>query len=327
MKYAFRIAFVMILLALCIVGADVLGVGSSDEPIQLSITEQDNLSTLSQQLAENNIVISKHLFKLFYQWNTHSSVIHPGTITVHKQDSYQEIADTIQKPLADTVTITIPEGFEVYAIASRLQKNELIQSEEEFYSALEQFSFETNQGKKISGDEVSGFLFPDTYSISQKATPTEIIQIMTDNFKQKWTDAYQKKADKMNMSITDVINLASIVEREARKDEDFPLVASVFHNRLKKNQKLESCATVQYILRERKTVLSFADTKIDSPYNTYQYSGLPPTAISSPGIMAIEAVLYPEETDYLYFFTDKNGDNHYAKTFAEHNALIQQFGL
>ena len=327
MKRIFLIAFIAFLIVLCIVGADVFGVGGSSDPVQVTITENDNLSTLSQQLKEDNIVISKHLFKLFYQWNTHSSVIHPGTITIHKQDSYQEITTIIQKPFVETVNITIPEGFEVYAIASRLQKNELIQSEEEFYKALEQFSFETNQGKTVSGEAVSGFLFPDTYSISKKATPTEIIQMMTDNFKQKWTDGYQKKADEMNMSITDVINLASIVEREARKDEDFPLVASVFHNRLKKNQRLESCATVQYILKERKPILTYADTEIDSPYNTYQYSGLPPTPIASPGIMAIEAVLYPKDTDYLYFFTDKNGNNHYAKTFEEHNALIQQFGL
>ncbi len=327
MKRIFQFAFIAILMVLCIVGADVFGIGTPSESVQITITENDNLSTLSQQLKAENIVISKHLFKLFYQWNTHSSVIHPGTITIHKQDSYQKITNTIQKPLIETVNITIPEGFEVYAIASRLEKNELIQSEEEFYKTLEQFSFETNQGKIVSGTMVSGFLFPDTYSIPQKTTSAEILQIMTNNFKQKWTDAYQEKADEMNMSITDVIKLASIVEREARKEEDFPLVASVFHNRLKKNQKLESCATVQYILKERKPILSYADTEIDSPYNTYQYSGLPPTPIASPGILAIEAVLYPEETDYLYFFTDKNGDNHYAKTFAEHNALIQQFGL
>lgn len=327
MKRIYSLFFGIVLIVFCIFCGDVLGWGATSQPIQITISENDNLSVLSQRLKNEKIVLSKHLFKLFYQWNTHSSTIHPGTITVHTNDSYQQIAKAVVDTSKDTVTVTIPEGFEAREIAARLLKNELITSENEFESELRNFSFTTNQGDIIQGDALCGFLFPDTYAIPQSITPKAILSLMTDNFKSKWTDEYQKKADQLDMDITDVITLASIVEREARKEKDFPLVASVFHNRLKEGKKLESCATVQYILKERKPVLSVSDTKIDSPYNTYQYKGLPPGPISSPGLTAIEAVLSPAKTDYLYFFTDKNGDNHYAKTYAEHNTLIEQFGL
>ncbi len=329
MKKIYWIFYAILLIVILILGADIFGFGESDNPMQITISENDNLSVLSQKLQEEGIVLNKHLFKLYYRWHTHEDTIHPGIISVYKNDSYRQLTKAIIAPATDTVTLTIPEGFEVREIVTRLFKNELIASENEFYSALKEFSFTTNQGETISGNaaNLSGFLFPDTYIISQSANSEEIIRMMTDNFQKKWTDEYQHKAKKLGMTMEEVITLASIVEREARKEEDFPMVAAVFHNRLKAGKRLESCATVQYILEERKPVLSVSDTKIDSPYNTYQNAGLPPAPISSPGILAIEATLNPANHDYLYFFTDKNGDNHYAKTYEEHNALINQYGL
>ncbi|MBP3448576.1 MAG: endolytic transglycosylase MltG [Clostridia bacterium] len=327
MKRIYPIFYTILLIIIGIFCYDVFGWGNSAETIQISISENDNLSVLSDKLKEEKVIFSKHLFKLFYQFNTHSTTIHPGTVTLHKNDSYQQISKAISDSKKGTVTITIPEGFEVREIAERLLKNELISSENDFYTALENYSFQTNQGNIITGEALNGFLFPDTYAIPQSTTPKAIITMMTNHFNTKWTDEFQKKADALNMDVTEVITLASIVEREARKETDFPLVASVFHNRLQQGKKLESCATVQYILKERKAVLSVADTQIDSPYNTYRYEGLPPAPIAVPGMLAIEAVLSPANTDYLYFFTDKNGNNHYAKTYAEHNALINQYGL
>lgn len=329
MKKLLWLLSAVILIFVLYVCADVSGIGASKNSIQITISENDNLSILSQKLQEEGIILHKNLFKLYYKLTANGDTIHPGTITVSKNDSYRKIADTIFNPVVDTVQLTIPEGFEVREIATRLLDNGLIASEQEFFRALENFSFTTKQGETVSGKtaNLSGFLFPDTYNIPTKTTCEEIIRMMTDNFTRKWTDAYQQKAESLGMSTEEIITLASIVEREARKEEDFPIVASVFHNRLKIGKNLESCATVQYILKERKPVLSIADTKINSPYNTYQNAGLPPAPISSPGILAIEAVLNPADTDYLYFFTDQNGDNHYAKTFEEHNALINQYGL
>ncbi|MDD4584146.1 MAG: endolytic transglycosylase MltG, partial [Eubacteriales bacterium] len=112
--------------------------------------------------------------------------------------------------------------------------------------------------------------------------------------------------------------LASIIEREAVIPEDRPIIAGVFYNRLKKGMQLQSCATVQYILGEQKPVLSVADTKLESPYNTYLITGLPPGPICSPGIQSINAALWPENTDYLYFLAKGDGAHVFSKTYEEH---------
>lgn len=323
-----KIICTIFVIFILVYGCDMIGIIGSKETIQMTISENDNLTTVSEELKENNVILSQHIFKLYYKLTHSDLMIHPGIFSIQRNSSYKDIAKAITSPQSDTLTITIPEGFEVREIAARLFEKGLISNIEDFEDSLKTHIFRTRQGTVISGETMlEGYLFPDTYQIESTAKPKDIIALFTGNFKSKWTDEYDKRAKELGMNVKEVITLASIVEREARKTEDFPLVASVFHNRLNSGKRLESCATVQYILKERKPVLSVADTKIDSPYNTYQNAGLPPAPISSPGILAIESVLYPEDTDYLYFFTDKNGDNHYAKTFEEHNRLIQQYGL
>ena len=120
------------------------------------------------------------------------------------------------------------------------------------------------------------------------------------------------------MSIDQVVTLASIIEREARLDKERKIISGVFHNRLKKKMLLQSCATVQYLLKEPKEELLYEDLEIDSPYNTYKYAGLPPGPIASPGLAAIEAALYPEDTDFLYFFALEDGSHVFTKTYNEH---------
>lgn len=329
MKKIVWIVNFLIIVTLGIAALDVFGYLGVHESVTITIQENENLTLLSQKLKDEHVIISEHLFKWFYRFRTNNDTIHPGTITVSKNDSYQEITRAITLPSTNTVRITIPEGFEIREIVARFVNNELVPSEDEFYKALNNYRFTTKYGETIDGQDasLSGYLFPDTYEISKESTPEEMIRLMITNFETKWTQEHQNKAEKLGFTMKEVITLASIIEREARKADDFPLVSSVFHNRLKADKKLESCATVQYILQERKAVLSTKDTKINSPYNTYRYKGLPPHPIASPGMLAIEAALSPESTEYFYFFTDKNGDNHYSKTFEEHNQLIRKYGL
>jgi UPF0755 protein len=308
---------------------DLLGMFGNDNNITIEITQNDNLTTISKKLEDKKIVLNKDLFKLFYKINIKNSVISPSMLVVNSKMSYKEIARLINQPSFSFVKITIPEGFEVREIAKRLFDNELIKSEQDFFIALSKYKLTLPDGSVIKGEKynLSGYLYPDTYFFYKKTTENDIIDKMTQSFIKNWDDEYTNQAKKMGYSIDEIVTLASIVEREARNKEDFPLVSSVFHNRLKIKQLLQSCATVQYILKERKPILSVADTKIKSPYNTYQNEGLPPSPISSPGDLAIESALYPDKTDYLYFFVDKNGENHYSKTYSEHNQKIKEYGL
>lgn len=319
---AIIIIFVVILL-------DFFGTVGSKKDVSIEINQGDGISVIAEKFQKNHIVISKSLFSMYCKIGDPNIKVNPGVISVNSNMSYPDLVRAIERSADSQYTITIPEGFETREIAERLVLNDVMNNENEFYAALKEFSFTLDDGTVINGAEnsLSGFLFPDTYNFYKSTDPETVIKAMTDNFKKHWLNEYTKRAEELDMTVEEIVVLASIIEREGNNADDFKLVSSVFHNRLKKNMKLESCATVQYILSERKPVLSVADTKIKSPYNTYQNEGLPPAAIASPGLTAIEAALYPEESNYLFFFTDKNGETHFSTDLNEHNRLINEYGL
>jgi UPF0755 protein len=136
-------------------------------------------------------------------------------------------------------------------------------------------------------------------------------------FSKVFTEESKARARELGMSVRELITLASIIEREAQVSEDRPVIASVFYNRLKIGMPLQSCATVQYILGEQKPVLSIEDTRIESPYNTYLISGLPPGPIASPGAESIQAALYPADTKYLFFLAKGDGSHAFSETYEQ----------
>jgi UPF0755 protein len=170
-----------------------------------------------------------------------------------------------------------------------------------------------------------GFLFPETYAVESDYSIEEILKIMNDEFNLRLTEEMRTRAKEMNLSIYDLITLASLVEKEVRYDEDRPIVAQVFLKRLQLEMPLQSDATLQYLMDAPKEDVTIEDTKINSPYNTYQNAGLPPGPVANPGMAAIEAVLNPADTDYLYFVADRDGHNHYAYSYEEHLALVNQY--
>ena len=227
----------------------------------------------------------------------------------------------------DGIKITIPEGSTSNEIISLLVKNELgeksdyqklVSSPSDFYD-----DFEFLNQKDIK--TLEGFLYPSTYYFEEDAKPKDIIKEMLKLFKKNYTEELQKKQKERNMTLQEVVNLASIVEKEAVIDEDRPIIASVFYNRLDKDMPLQSDATLQYIFEERKKSMTYNDLKIDSPYNTYIQKGLPPTPIANPSIKSIKAVLEPSDTDYLYFVASIDGGNVYSKTYEEHKKNVEQY--
>ena len=172
---------------------------------------------------------------------------------------------------------------------------------------------------------LEGFLYPSTYYFDKDAKPKDIIKEMLSLFDKSYTDKLKKKQKERNMTLQEVVNLASIVEKEAVIDEDRPIIASVFYNRLEIGMPLQSDATLQYIFETRKKSITYNDLKIDSPYNTYIKKGLPPTPIANPSIKSIEAVLEPSNTDYLYFVASIDGGNVYSKTYEEHKTNVNKY--
>ena len=148
--------------------------------------------------------------------------------------------------------------------------------------------------------------------------------IMADEMNRQLTPKMRQDIEAQGMTIFEFITLASLVEKEAKFDEDRPIIAAVFRQRLKTGMPLESCASIQYILGYPKPLITIEDTKLESPYNTYLHKGLPPGPIANPGIKSMEAVLYAPPTEYLFFVADKEGHHHFTKTYEEHLKIVDQ---
>ena len=330
-----KIIIGIVFVAVLVLGYSILEINtvfSAKSDVQITVAQGDNLNTIISDLKEQKVITNKFLFKLYSKFHGSIETIRPGIISIPKGADYKEIFGLIAKPDSDEVAVTIPEGFELREIADKLEKEGLI-DKNKFYDTVKNHSFDYEflKGIPVRDYRLEGFLFPDTYTFSKTLdNETTILEKMLKRFEQIYSKSMTEKANQLSMTDYEVITLASVIEREARTTDDFYLVSSVFHNRLKRTDSLkylQSCATVQYILKERKSVLSEKDTKIDSPYNTYRYPGLPAGPICSPGKAAIDAALNPKQTDYLYFLNDSDGKLHFSTTYAEHQKLMEQYGL
>ncbi len=318
---------VFFLLSVCSVLSDYYG-SSKGEPRMVTVVAGSGTAQIATVLEEQDVIKKPFWFRVFSKLGGYDSKYQPGNFILHENAGYREIFKMLTKPpKSQFVTVTIPEGFELRQIADKLEQEGLI-DRDRFYEAVENGQFDYDFLKDIPQREnrLEGYLFPDTYQFMFGESEETIIGKMLARFDEVYTEKYANRAKELGLTDDELITLASIIEREAQGDDDRTLVASVFHNRLQSAQYpyLQSCATVQYILKERKTVLSVADTKIDSPYNTYQNPGLPEGPIASPGKEAIEAALYPAKTDYLFFVLDSSGKHRFAKTFSEHQANMNQ---
>lgn len=297
------------------------------ENIEIEIPEGAYLSKIANILYESGIIKYPDKFITFAQNEGNSNKYKYGIFTLNVNMSYEEISEVLKQvgKTANSVKVTIPEGYELRQIISLCIENG-IGTEEGFKKAIENTTFDYWFLKDIKKSDVylEGYLFPATYTFSKDISEEDALKQMLEKFDSSFTEDMAARAKELNMSVHQIITLASIVEREAANDSERDMVASVFYNRLnsKTYPYLESCATVQYILKERKAVLSNEDTKIDSPYNTYKNPGLPPNPIASPGLESIKATLYPAETDYLFFVLGNDGKHVFSKTYNEHlNAI------
>ncbi len=275
---------------------------------------------IANELKKHNLIHSKLFFKIVSKFSGMDGNYNYGKFEISNSSGYQDIFKTLSGPgdKIKTVKVTIPEGYEIYKVADLLEQKGLI-DKDKFNDLIDNGDFDYDFIKAIPKREMrlEGYLFPDTYFFAPN-DEYGIINEMLGRFEKVYLK-YEDDIKKSEMELDDIITLASIIEREAGS-ADKKLVSSVFHNRINSDEYpyLQSCATVQYVLKERKPVLSLDDTKIDSPYNTYLNKGLPIGPIRSPGEESIEAALNPENTDYYFFVLGKNGEHHFSTTYQEH---------
>ena len=300
----------------------------NSKTISITIPNGANSKKIGEILENNDIIRNKNVFIIYSKMNDLDSKYRAGTYEINNSLSVKDISEILLsgKGFSETIRFTIPEGYEIRMIIDRLV--ELGLGERENYEKiLEEADFDYNFLVNIDRQEakLEGYLFPDTYEVYKNTKERDIIDKMLKRFNEVFNDDYKRRAEELDMTIDEIITLASIIEREAKTDEDRKLISSAFHNRLKNNMYLQSCATVQYILKERKENLLYKDLEVQSPYNTYKNPGLPPGPIASPGLKSIEAALYPENTEYLYFFAKDDGSHVFSKTFKEHLQLQNKY--
>lgn len=274
-------------------------------------------------LKTDKLIKNVEVFKIYCKLNKLDGKFKAGKFSINQSMTTPEIAKKIISGNAKygIVKITIPEGYELRMMAKKFEESGLCSSADFLKAANSKdydFAFVRDMPKRKN--QLEGYLFPDTYEFYKDVTPEQIVNRMLNRFAEVYNNNYKTQAEKRKLTTDQVIIMASIIEREAKMDNERKTVSSVFYNRIKKGIRLQSCATVQYILKERKAVLTFKDTHIASPYNTYQNDGLPPGPIASPGLKSIEAALYPDKTDYLYFVARNDGTSVFTKTYAEHLA-------
>lgn len=297
-----------------------------DNPVDIYIEKGESLESISTKLKDLNIIKNKRLFEIYGRVKKQVPNIKFGKHQLNTNMNYSEIYNTLAIPSLDTtnlIKITIPEGYTVEQIADVLELNYL-GDKEEFLELCKIGDFEYDFLSTIPMDlpqdcyRLEGFLYPETYFFDKNMSTYDIVDTFLKSFNQA-ISKYEDELANSQYSIYEIVNLASIVERESKAGKERPIIAGVFINRLNKNIKLESCATVEYVLKTRKRVLTNEDISIDSPHNTYLYQGLPITPISNPGESSLYASINPTSTEYLFFVSKKGTDEHaFAKTHQEH---------
>lgn len=278
--------------------------------------------SIGEMLEERGIIGSRHKFWLIAKLGGSEGQFKAGTYHMYVNMPIREALDVLVGGEISMIRFTIPEGFTVREIAARLERDGVVSAKEVLAKAKDFAPYRYMREPRFVMYRAEGFLFPDTYEVEPGTSAEAILSMMAHTFDARLTDEMRARAEEMDLSVYELVTLASLVEKEARFDEDRPKIAQVFLKRLAMDMPLQSDTTIQYLLDAPKEDVTYADTEIDSPYNTYQHYGLPPGPVANPGLASIEAVLHPADTEYLYFVADRSGHNHYSTRYDEHLALV-----
>jgi UPF0755 protein len=287
------------------------------------VNEGEPVLSIASRLEQEGLTLDANAFLDYLIYKGFDTSIQAGTFELSSAMSIVDIAHELQDATPSQVTFVVLPGWRMEEIAASLPTSGLNAAPEQFLAAARDpfsldfmFDAQTNEG----------FLYPDTYILPRETNAEQLVEALVRNFALHLTNDLRAGFEQQGLTVYQAVTLASIVEREAVIDEEKPLIASVFLNRLALGMKLDSDPTVQYALGYEQdwwpNPLSLADLEFDSPFNTYKYAGLPPAPIANPGRSALRAVAFPADTPYFYFRArcDGSGYHVFAETFEEHIA-------
>jgi len=284
-------------------------------------------SSAAQLLEAEGLIKSKRAFYCLAWWENATTRIKAGEYELSPTQTPVEILDYLVQGKIRQYMVTIPEGYNLFQIDDLLANAKLI-SNDSFLNVARDKNILRTLG--IKADSAEGYVYPDTYQLTKDATACEMLRTFVNHFWEVWnSEEFSRRTEELGVQIHDIVTIASIVEKEAMRSREMPLIACVFWNRVKKNMPLQADPTVHYgILVEtkaRKSRLRWKDLRKRTPYNTYVNRGLPKGPISNPGKESIRATLYPSKKDYLFFVSRNNGTHCFSRTLAEHNRAVDQY--
>ena len=305
------------------------GASGPSRPVAFEVPEGATASDVGSLLEDAGVVRSGLAFRLAAGFEGVGESLLAGRYELRTNMTVNQALSALEDgPIVETVTMTIPEGLEVQEIAAEV--GEVLEVDPEtFVQAATSGEHSLPPYLPEGTSTLEGFLFPKTYELAPEADEEQVIATLLAQFEEEASTLDWSKAEELGLSPYEVVIVASLIEREARAEQDRAKVSAVIHNRLREGMALQIDATVQYALPEENRLLTLEDYEFESPYNTYLHPGLPPTPIASPGLASLEAALNPADADYLYFLVvdPETGLHRFAETYEEFLRLKQEAGL
>ncbi|MBC8088518.1 MAG: endolytic transglycosylase MltG [Phycisphaerae bacterium] len=299
------------------------GTAATGDPVsaRVMVLRGASVREVSDSLARAGAIRSARLFRTYAAIGGRDRLIKPGAYRFQLNTGWKNSLEALVSGKSVVHSVTIPEGYDMRQITPLLAKA-LGVPEDSIEAAASDTSLQRKLDLPIKS--IEGYLFPATYAFPDQTTAKEAVSIMVAAFEATWKDIPNAAARLQAMAITrhDAMSMASIIETEAKRPEERAIISAVYWNRVKRGMKLQADPTVQYALPSHVARVLYKDLEVDSKYNTYKYSGLPPGPIASPGRASIEAALNPAAVPYLYFVAHPDGHHEFRTTFAEHEKAI-----
>ena len=304
--------------ALALAGVACRGGGSGQA--RVVVPRGASLRVAADSLEKAGVIQNATVFRIYASLRGRDRSIRAGTYQFKRGESWGDVLADLQGGRGLVRSITIPEGWALSQIVPQLARVlgapvDSVQAAVRDTALLHRLDIPTAT--------LEGYLFPDTYVFPEGTTPRQAVGVMVARFQKVWQPEWNAQLQKQAMSRHDVMALAAIVEKEARRPEERPVIAAVYLNRLKSGMRLQADPTVQYALGQHVARVLYKHLETDSPYNTYRYAGLPPGPIASPGKPAIVASLYPANVPYRFFVAYPDGHHEFTTTFAQHSVAVK----
>jgi UPF0755 protein len=306
-----------LLLAL-LLGVSACNPAPSGPKLRVHVLPGSSFSQIADTLKARGIIGNKTVFKIFARVTNAQTRAKPGTYGFRKGEPWTTVLSDLRNGNVLKDRLVIPEGWSLDKIAARMARFSEVDS-----TTILNLLLDTAQVRRtgVPGPTLEGYLYPATYEFAVDIPLDSMISRLVARYRAVWTAARRALADSLKMSEREVVTLASIVEKEAKRRAELPTIASVYHNRLRIGLPLQADPTVQYALGTHRERLLYSDLRLveRNPYNTYRIRGLPPGPIGSPSAFAIDAVLQPANTKYIYFVAQPDGSHVFTRTLDEHN--------